>query len=187
MNENMDQILEFLNIYLQSKLAGMKISEMKWDLLHYSYQESDNIEEYDDFKLEEFIILYKIDRLIDLNIINEKIGKKLKDIFYLKKELENKLLSLVSIGNFDNNKELINDICKKIKKIDEKLNKYKLINNKLDLKKIIDNNIFDNHKDYLYKTKKDINDFLANREDREHNNTINYLDRKIEDINNKTR
>ena len=143
-----DELIEFINNYLESELNILNIGRMKWEIIRNSPLNITNTDQFDDLKLSDFLILYKINRLVDLKIINENIGKYLKNIFYIKLNLEDKLKSLVNVNDNDN-KELIDIVCNKIIEVENILKKYNLDKMKIDLKMIIDSIVLNEKSEYI--------------------------------------
>ena len=181
MDKNETELFSFINNYLQTKLNNLKIKNMKWDAIHYSYQNIPKESKYDELTLMEFFTLYKIDRLVKLNIISNTIAQGLKDLFYLKLNLKTKLEALLSdINNLNQNQDLINHICEKEFEIDAIFKKYNLVTDKLDLENIIDSIILGENYTELYRKQFKIYDELANQEEKDIERTIDFLDTLIE-------
>ena len=187
MDKNETELFSFINNYLQTKLNNLKIKNMKWDAIHYSYQNIPKESKYDELTLMEFFTLYKIDRLVKLNIISNTIAQGLKDLFYLKLNLKTKLEALLSdINNLNQNQDLINHICEKEFEIDAIFKKYNLVTDKLDLENVMDSIILgENYKNLnqnmeLYRRQFKIYNELANQEEKDTQRTIDFLDTLIE-------
>ena len=185
MDKDETELFSFINNYLQNELNNLKIKNMKWDTIHYSYQNVPEENKYDELTLMDFFTLYKIDRLVKLNIISSIIAQELKDLFYLKLNLKTKLEALLSdINNL--NQDLINHICEKEFEIDAIFKKYNLVTDKLDLENVIDSIILgENYKNLnqnmeLYRRQFKIYNELANQEEKDTQRTIDFLDTLIE-------
>jgi len=132
--ENEDIILQLLNDYLKAEMEVKNIGDIR-------YRTPIDIYEYDKYKLEEFLIIYKIKRLAELGIISEKMATLLRELYDSKIEIEKQIgEEQLFVSNEEENeyKIFLQKLEEKVQLIDITLNKYNLNPDKFDLINIID-------------------------------------------------
>ena len=124
----MGQILDLIISSLKCRAQITKIGDVIWD-----HMRSHNVEctdEYNDFTIEEFLVLFKIDYLSNLDIIDKETAESLKKLFMLKLKLEDKLGELTRHELYEEDKvdkEVVNNVLSQIFKIENLLKKYGLV------------------------------------------------------------
>ena len=146
MEEEEQQLLEFISNYFKAQFNSKSIKDIKWDAFREGpIGEVADFDEYDNISVSDFLILYKINRLKELNIITCEKENYLMNLFNYKLILEDRLGEILAKeareGGLDNSEELYkkekNAIYEKWSVIDDELRKYHLDGN-FDFKKIID-------------------------------------------------
>ena len=180
-NEEREKLASLISDYLYSYLESTRVNQVKWEASRQSSFDEVKIGRYDLMTLRNFLILYKIDRLEELEVVNDIIAQSLRDLLYLKIDLNNKIGKIEAGNKKGSNGELIRLINEDLK-IEEVFDKYHLID-ELSLQKIIDDNI--KNEDYgnlKYNVGKEaeIYDEVANEEDNDINRTVKYLNALFE-------
>ena len=85
-NENMQEVMDLLLEELYSRISTRTIGDVKYDISRYC--KVDCTDEYDDFSISEFLILYKIAYLESHNLIDEETSTTLKFLFAKKSRIE---------------------------------------------------------------------------------------------------
>ena len=128
MDSKMGQILDLIISSLKCRAQITRIGDVIWDHMH-----SHNVEctdEYNDFTIEEFLVLYKIKYLSNLDIIDKETAESLEKLFMLKLKLENKLGELTRHELYEDgtvDDEVVNKVLSQIFKIEDLLKKYDLV------------------------------------------------------------
>lgn len=132
---NKSSILNLVRDYVKILFSSKKIGDLKYEL-----QEVINIprgNKYNDYTLEQFLCLYKIDQLMEYRIISSSIANKLCELFDAKIKVRNKIGNLLAnevlcegnnfksnMGNYAHQIKLLEQ---KEKEIDDILEKYQLV------------------------------------------------------------
>ncbi len=124
----MGQILDLIISSLKCRAEITRIGDVIWDHMHSHNVECTN--EYNDYTIAEFLVLFKIDYLKNIEIIDNDTAMSLENLFALKLKLEDKLGELTrhelyEEGKVDN--EVVNNVLSNIYKIEEVLKKFGLI------------------------------------------------------------
>ncbi len=137
--DELKAFLSFISDYLRIELDTRRIGNIRWDVsLHTKLSQQVYTNKFDKLSLTNFFILYKIIRLVQLNIINNEIGQLLLDLFYLRLDLNNKINLLCD----DKDKALeLEKALQVYGKITNIFERYHLSSKDLQLEKIIDTNI----------------------------------------------
>lgn len=128
MNSKMEQILELIiNSFKEtskSKKIGDVIKENK-DLHNYPCTN-----EYDNYTIEQFLVLFKISYLNYLAIIDDETSKSLEKLYFYRIELNRRMGDLAYKNLYDKSiidREKIESLYDKLQKVDLVLNKYHLL------------------------------------------------------------
>ena len=137
MDSKMEQILELIIISLNSEAKNKKIGDLINNLrLNHNVECSDL---YNDYTINEFIVLFQINYLNNIGIIDKETEDFLRKIIFLKKEL-NKRIECMAYNNMfiekKHNYQEIQYLRSKIDKIDEILSKYHLLINDDDYERL---------------------------------------------------
>ena len=100
-----ERILSLMDEYLKREFVYRKVGSIKRDTIRYAPVDIVLRNEYDQLTIKDFLILYKIDRLESLKIINETIAKHLRDLFYLRLELGKKIGTIALHDKTEKNNE----------------------------------------------------------------------------------
>ena len=128
MDNKMEEILGIILTSLKSKIEVTRISEVLWDCMHSYSVECTH--EYNDYTVEEFLVLYKIKYLKSLGIIDNETTESLEDLFSLKQTLENKLGELTRHELYEKgmvDEKAVDNVLLGLEKIEEVLNKYGIV------------------------------------------------------------
>ena len=124
----MKQILDLIISSFKCETEVTRISDVIWEHMHSHYVECTN--EYNDYTIEQFLVLFKIKYLKDVEIIDECTADSLEKLFSLKIKLENKLGELARNERYEDGKvdeEALNNVLFRLNKINNVLNKYGLV------------------------------------------------------------
>lgn len=153
MEKEEEQLLDFLSQHYRGKYQSSTIEDIKYDAFRgeltskiIDKNKYKDLDLYDDFKVRDFLISYKISRLEELNIITSATAESLRILILLRQSLEDELGELLDRERresyLDTSKEMIQErkraIYKKWFATEEELKEYHLDGNILDFKKAID-------------------------------------------------
>ena len=152
--EEHDEILDLIRNYCQLNLDDT-IKSIKWEIVgNLPLRSIKNTNEYDNMSAEDYLVIYKINRLESLGIISEEKSIYLKELLEKKEILTDEFYKIVDILDVihENDmkdtikifKEKVRKIGEEIDEINEELMRYHLFNitnQLLDFKGIIDNMI----------------------------------------------
>lgn len=145
----MDKDKEAIMNFISNELNNRFNIELVGDRVYRSYISVPVV--YNEYLIRDFIILYRIDCLVDMGLITNARKNDLLDLFSYYLELNNELvnISLRGIRDIDENNGLSDlrvcdnrreEIYKQMSKIERIFNNYHLLD-KIDLAKIIASNI----------------------------------------------
>ncbi len=157
-----DKEKEILELIGDNYKTSMSTSTIGYQYYH-SYKDID-ISFYEHFTVEEFLQLYKINRMLELGVINEKEHKNLVDLFYAKKDLgerlgEEGLKELRSEDDSSKSKYVSKTkgvLSSSLVKIDKVFAKYRLCPDDLELETIMDSLILGEEAEYENKYMSDL-------------------------------
>ena len=124
----MEQILELIISSLKSRSEITRIGDVIWDHMHFHNVECTN--EYNDYTIEEFLVLFKIKYLENIEKIDKDTAESLEKLFLLKLKLEDKIGELTRRELYEHdkvNEDDVNNVFTELHKIDNVLEKYGLI------------------------------------------------------------
>ena len=140
-------IFKEVSLHLKNYCMITDIGEITWLIEHYAPVECSK--KFDEYTIEEFLIMYKIGRLFDLGVVSKKEAVKLKELYDLKLLIDSKIGDehRKEIDNFNiyepNKTRLSNprleELKKKSEQIDNLLVKYHLTPEDFELENIFDN------------------------------------------------
>ncbi len=165
MDKTKNKLMDLVTLYIRAYAMTDKFKKV-----YYNFSEDvEGAKEYLDYDVDEFIQIYKIARLYELEKISESEYKNLKDLFNAKM----KLLKLIYRPHFlpENTYEeakKIKEIWDRIHEIDKMLEKYNLNIKDIDIKDIIDAMI--NSENYDPKTREELENFSGKIREREKEN-----------------
>lgn len=133
-----DEILTIIEDYINTKITTTKIGDISYEFSHCI----PNSEVYDGYLIEDFLVLYKIDKLVALNIISQKTSVLLKQLFFIKQNINRKIAEIIN-ENISLDVELpdVSILVKKIEIIDSIFEKYHLNDIQVDFDSIINSSI----------------------------------------------
>ena len=146
--EDKMKIMELINKSARKSFLNRKVGEIRHDNICYGGEIVD-FTEYDDCSVGDFLILYKIDKLMNMGIISSKEGALLEELYYLKLSLLDKIAELTAqdISRSDNFITLKKShLHQKIDEIDRELGKSNLTEFNVDLNQMM--NIAIEHEKY---------------------------------------
>ena len=124
----MGQILDLIISSLKCRGEVMRIGDVIYD--HMRSHIVDCTDEYNDYTIEEFLVLFKIKYLENIEKIDKDTAESLEKLFLLKLKLEDKLGELTRHELYEKNKvdeEVVNNVFVELHKIDNVLEKYGLV------------------------------------------------------------
>ena len=133
MDSKMQQILELITSSLMVSARSKKIGDVIWEHMRSHNVECTN--EYNNYTVEQFLVLFKIKYLRYLDVINEETYKSLEKLYLMRIELNRRMGEIAYKDLFDEKKKNQNKIqalYTKVLKIDEILNRYHLLINDND-------------------------------------------------------
>ena len=130
MDKEFKETLSFVSDYISSSVIKSEIKKIKDEMSEYY----DNIKfdnKYDGYTIEEILMLYKITRLRELNIVSEETALHLKELLYLRIEIDKEIwkqsiTGAVYIFLEKNYISKLPELQKKREIIDTELRKYSL-------------------------------------------------------------
>jgi len=129
----MQQILDLIISSLMVKARTKKIGDVIKD--HMGFHNVDCTNEYDNYTVEQFLVLFKIDYLEYLKVIDEETSVSLKNLYLYRLELNRKMGDIAYKNMYEEsiiNKNKIQTLYEKVLKIDQLLSKYHLLINNDD-------------------------------------------------------
>ena len=133
----MEQILELIISSLQGKSRVTKIGDIVWEQRNSHNVECTN--EYNNYTIEQFLVLFKIKYLNNLAIIDDETKDSLEKLYKMRIELNRRMGELAYkdlYGETKSNHETIESLYKNLDKIDRVLDKYHLLTRDDDLERM---------------------------------------------------
>ena len=128
MDSKMEQILELIIISLKKTSTSKKIGDIIFEQKDLHNYPCTN--EYDNYTIEQFLVLFRISYLKYLNIIDEETSKLLEGLYLLRMDLNRRMGDIAYKNLYDKNErdqEKIDSLYNGVQKIDEVLNKFHLL------------------------------------------------------------
>lgn len=128
MDSKMEQILDLIISSLKCRTEVTRISDVIWEHMRSHYVECTN--EYNNYTIEEFLILFKIKYLKDIKMIDDCTADSLEKLFSSKIILENKLGELIRHERYEDGKvddEDVKNVLFRLNKIEDVFKKYGLV------------------------------------------------------------
>ncbi len=142
MEKNIEDILGAISDKLSTRMSVGKVN----DVFYHAYHDV-NTSKYGSYTIEEFLQLYKINRMFELGAISKEECDNLTILFHTKRKLERKLGDEVSKEMrpediYSDRKAYTSKIkpklLKEIERIEKEFDKYYLNIDKMELKELID-------------------------------------------------
>lgn len=134
----MSNIKKELNSFEEYIKVYMKVIKIK--SVNYKYYSKITSHEYDDCTIEQFLILYKLNRMKELGVISDAVSDKLNEILSIKNQIDNligKEASKVLYSN-SNASNSLEELNKMSETIHNQLKKYHLTTEDLSFADMID-------------------------------------------------
>ena len=182
LSEEREKLISFLNEYFESILKTQNIGQIKWNVSRQTPIDKTISDRYNDMSVKNFLTLYKIDRLEISNIINSIIAQSLRDLFYLKLDLE-KRINEIALSNREGIKVELQQLMEEYIRIENIFNKYHLLDDVVDLTNTIDNAIVKENYGFLNQNVKKHSQIYHSASKIEESNldrTIKYLNALLE-------
>ena len=152
------KIISLVDRYVKVDFSFTKVSDL---IFKYGGKISiSNKHKYDRYKVEQFLVIYKIAKLAERGVINERTKDVLEDLYKLKIATEHKIgeQMLANSSKRKSDDFLLEGLKKRLELINEELEKYNLNIQNFDFDKLFDAII--ETESYENANEEELNDFV---------------------------